>query len=123
MPSMNRNRGTNLYCFGRNMSNLLGDIPTQLREEIVTVLAESPHVRVERIVSNGHASPADFWYDQAEHEWVAVLRGEAKLLFDNGESLLIKPGDYVLIPAHKKHRVEWTTPNEPTVWLAVFYVD
>ncbi len=123
MPSMNRNRGTNLYCFGRNMSNLLGDIPTQLREEIVTVLAESPHVRVERIVSNGHASPADFWYDQAEHEWVAVLRGEAKLLFDNGESLPIKPGDHVLIPAHKKHRVEWTTPNEPTVWLAVFYVD
>ena len=61
------------------MSNLLGDIPTQLREEIVTVLAESPHVRVERIVSNGHASPADFWYDQAEHEWVAVLRGEAKI--------------------------------------------
>jgi len=26
-----------------------------------------------------------------------------------------------LIAAHRKHRVEWTTPDEPTVWLAVFF--
>ena len=56
------------------------------------------------------------------NEWVIVLKGEAKLLFENNdEPIHLKPGDFVNIPAHRKHRVEWTTPDEPTVWLAVFY--
>ncbi|MEZ6092481.1 MAG: cupin domain-containing protein [Pirellulaceae bacterium] len=57
------------------------------------------------------------------NEWVVVLKGEAKLLFEDGESVQMMPGDHVLIPAHRKHRVQWTTPDEPTVWLAVFYRD
>jgi cupin 2 domain-containing protein len=103
---------------------LFDDLPHNLPEELVETLAENKHVRIERIVSNGHASPDGFWYDQAEAEWVVVLKGEAKLLFEgDDEPLHLKMGDHVHIPAHKKHQVKWTTPDEPTVWLAVFYRD
>lgn len=105
------------------MKNLFGDLPVDLPEEMETVLAENQHIRIERIVSTGHSSAEGFWYDQDEHEWVIVLNGEAKLVFDDGETLRMRPGDHVLIHAHVKHRVEWTTPDEPTVWLAVFYRD
>ena len=103
-------------------SNLLADLPTDLPEELIQVLVENQHVRIERIVSTGHASPEGFWYDQDEAEWAVVLKGEAKLLFEGDiEPITMRPGDHVLIPTHRKHRVEWTTPGEPTVWLAVFY--
>jgi cupin 2 domain-containing protein len=103
------------------MPNLFADLPTDLSEELVEVLAEANRVRIERIVSTGHASPPDFWYDQDQAEWIAVLKGEAKLLFDGStQPIHMKSGDHVLIPAHRKHRVECTSPDEPTVWLAVF---
>jgi cupin 2 domain-containing protein len=105
------------------MNNLFRDIPEGLTEELVTILAENRHARIERIVSNGHTSPKDFWYDQEEHEWVIVLKGAAALLFDNGESVQMKPGDHALIPAGRRHQVQWTTSEEPTLWLAVFYRD
>ena len=102
--------------------NLFADLPKSLPEELTEVLTGNQHVRIERIVSHGHKSSEGFWCDQHEHEWVVVLKGEAKLLFENdNEPLHLKPGDHILIPAHQKHRVEWTTPDEPTVWLAVFY--
>ncbi len=67
-------------------------------------------------------SPEDFWYDQEQHEWVVVLKGAAKLRFDgDDEPLEMKPGDFINIPPHKRQRVEWTTPDEPIVWLAVHY--
>ena len=104
------------------MNNLFADLPNSPPEELVEILAENKHVRIERIVSTGQASPDGFWYDQEESEWVIVLKGEARLLFeDNDQPIYMKPGDFVNIPAHGKHRVEWTTPDEPTVWLAVFY--
>lgn len=104
------------------MPNLFSAISQPLPEELVEVLAASPHVRIERIVSHGHASPEGFWYNQAEHEWVIVLKGAAKLRFAGDEApLAMKPGDFVNIPAHRRHRVDWTAPDEPTVWLAVFY--
>lgn len=105
------------------MSNLFDDLPATLPQELVTILSQNQHIRIERIVSTGHASPDGFWYDQVEHEWVVVLKGEARLAFEDGETVLMKPGDHVLIPAHRRHRVEWTTPDEPTIWLAVFYRD
>ncbi len=105
------------------MSNLFANLADSLPEELVTILAQTQHVRIERIVSTGHASPDGFWYEQGEHEWVVLLKGEAKLAFEDGESLPMQPGDHVLIPAFRRHRVEWTAPNEPTVWLAVFYRD
>lgn len=106
------------------MPNLFAELPTDLTEELVQILAETQHVRLERIVSTGQASPPGFWYDQAEHEWVVVLRGEAKLLYEGDEAPIhMRPGDCVTIPAHRRHRVAWTTPAEPTVWLALFYKD
>ena len=103
--------------------NLFDNLPSATPEELTEVLAANTNVRIERIVSTGHSSPEGFWYDQAEHEWVVVLKGEAKLMFENSDTVHLAPGDHVLIPAHRKHRVEWTTPEEPTVWLAVFYRD
>ena len=102
------------------MNNLFADIPDQLAEELVEILVEKPRVRIERIVSTGHVSPDGFEYDQEEDEWVIVLKGEAEVAFDDGESVRMRPGDHILIPAHRKHRVAWTSPGEPTVWLAVF---
>jgi cupin 2 domain-containing protein len=106
------------------MNNLLTGVPTNLAEELVDVLAGNRHVRIERIVSTGHATPDGCWYDQDEHEWVAVLTGGATLLFEGDDGpIAMQPGDHVLIPAHRRHRVESTSPDEPTVWLAVFYKD
>jgi len=84
------------------------------------ILARSPHARVERIVSRGHASPPDFWYDQEEAEWVLVVAGRARLRFQPERTLELGPGDHVLIPPHQRHRVEWTDPARDTIWLAVF---
>lgn len=104
------------------MTNLFTDIHANLPDELLITLLDAANVRIERIVSHGHASPEGFWYDQDEHEWVIILQGAAKLRLEDNV-MELKPGDHVLIPAHKKHRVEWTTPDEPTIWLAVFYRD
>jgi cupin 2 domain-containing protein len=104
------------------MGNLFAEIPSDLPEELFETLAAAASCRVERIVSRGHASPPGFWYDQDQHEWVVVLRGAARLRIEGRpEALELKPGDYVSIPAHQRHRVEWTTPEGPTIWLAVHY--
>ena len=105
------------------MNNLFANLPAALPVELVTVLAENSHVRIERILSTGQSSPAGYWYDQAEHEWGVVLKGAARLEFQDAPVVHLTPGDSVLIPAHQRHRVAWTTPDEPTVWLAVFYRD
>lgn len=102
------------------MANLLADLPDDLPSELIETLAQSESVRIERIVSLGHVSPADFWYDQEENEWVALLSGGARLQFED-EEIELRPGDWIVIPAHRKHRVAWTKPGEHTVWLAVFY--
>jgi len=94
--------------------NILSNIPTTLPEELTTVLQEGNGVRIERIVSTGHRSPDGFWYDQSEHEWVMVLQGAARLQFGHHVVELVM-GDSINIPAHQKHRVEWTSPDEPTV--------
>ena len=81
-----------------------------------------PGLRIERIVSSGQASPPGFWYDQPHGEWVLVLRGEARLaLADGAAPVLLRAGDFIDIAPHRRHRVEWTTPDEPTIWLAVRY--
>ena len=102
--------------------NLFADVPANLPNELVTLLVERPGLRIERIVSHGHASPPGFWYDQAQYECVVVLRGAARLRFDDqDEAIDMMPGDFIEIPAGRRHRVEWTTPDEPTIWLAVFH--
>ena len=104
------------------MKNLLSDIPDALHEELLETLVDADSIRIERIVFQGHAPPDGFWYDQEQHEWVVLLRGAARLRFEGDDNPLeMKPGDFVNIPAHTRHQVEWTTPDEPTVWLAVHY--
>ena len=101
--------------------NLFDGVPDDLKEELLQTLIAAPGVRIERIVSRGHASPEGFWYDQDTREWVLLVSGAARLRFDGEEPLEMTPGSYVDIPAHRRHRVEWTDPNQPTVWLAVHY--
>jgi cupin 2 domain-containing protein len=104
-----------------NITNLFQDVPSARTEELVSVLASNRHVRIERIVSTGQTSPEGFWYDQDEDEWVVVLTGEARLRIEGHSDLLhLRPGDHLTIPAHQKHRVEWTSESQPTIWLAVF---
>ncbi len=100
--------------------NLFADLPADLPAEQVTALVTSPHLRIERIVSQAHASPPGFWYDQRDSEWVVVLAGSAAVRFeDEPEPRTLRRGDYLHIPPHTRHRVEWTAPQEPTIWLAV----
>jgi cupin 2 domain-containing protein len=102
--------------------NLLSPVPDAHAAEQVATLLARPGLRVERIVSLGQASPPGFWYDQAEGEWVLVLAGAARLQFvDEPESRLLGAGDSLDIAPHRRHRVDWTDPTTPTVWLAVFY--
>jgi len=101
-------------------ANLFADLPQQMPDEVITTLLDAANVQIERIVSHGHASPEGFWYDQDDHEWVVVLKGAARLRFEDGV-MEMKAGAFINIPAHKKHRVEWTTPDGPTIWLAVHY--
>ena len=101
---------------------MLDDPPACLLEELAETLAENSQVRIERIVSCGHASPPGFWYDQPQAEWVIVLAGSAAIAFDGEASpRTLKSGDHLHIPAHTRHRVVSTDPGEPTVWLAVHY--
>ena len=103
------------------VSNLFDDLPRS-DEEITDVLHAAPGVRLERIVSRGHASPDGFWYDQAEDEWVAVLQGAARIAFADGSpDAELRAGDHLLIPARRRHRVAWTLPGEETIWLALFH--
>ncbi|KAH0485713.1 MAG: hypothetical protein KVP17_003414 [Porospora cf. gigantea B] len=100
--------------------NLLQSIPTDRSKEVTEVLVESGSTRVERIVSHGQASPAGFWYNQSEHEWVMVLTGEARMRFED-KVVDLKSGDSIDIPPRVKHRVDSTSATEPTIWLAVFF--
>jgi cupin 2 domain-containing protein len=101
--------------------NLFTDIPANVTEEIFQTLVQSDNVRIERIISQGQASPENFWYDQQQNEWVVVLKGSAAIRFENGNLVELHEGHFVNIPAHEKHRVEWTDSDSVTVWLAVFY--
>jgi cupin 2 domain-containing protein len=102
--------------------NLLSPLPDAEAAERVDTLLTRPGLRIERIVSRGQASPPGFWYDQPEAEWVVVLAGAAQLRFqDESETRALGPGDFLDIAPHRRHRVDWTDPATPTVWLAVFY--
>lgn len=104
------------------LKNLFADLPRLLTNERFDLLVDAGRARLERIVSTGHATPRGQWLDQDRTEWVAVLRGQASLRFeDESEPRVLGPGDYVLIQAHRRHRVEWTDPGEPTIWLAFHY--
>jgi cupin 2 domain-containing protein len=104
------------------MENMFANLPESLAEEEVLEVLRTPAVRIERIVSTGQASPPGFWYDQAQPEWVLVLAGAAELRIE-GEPTVRRmgPGSFVNLPAHVRPRVEWTSADPSTVWLAIHY--
>ena len=104
------------------IKNIFNDIPVEIPDEITDTLISSEKIKIERIISKGQRSAENFWYDQEEGEWVILLKGKAKLKFyDQSELVELSPWDYLNIPAHRKHRVEWTSPEESCVWITVYY--
>ena len=103
--------------------NLFADLSAaSAGEEAFSEIFARPGLKIERIISQGQVSPPEFWYDQAWNEWVVVLRGSATFQFeDEPATRALGEGDYVFIPARKRHRVEWTDPQQQTVWLAVHF--
>jgi cupin 2 domain-containing protein len=104
-----------------NLQNILANIPDNLPAELLQIILNAPSIRIERIVSRGHSSPEGFWYDQADHEWVLLLQGAARMQFEGEKSFDLNGGSFVNIPAHKRHRVAWTDPAQTTIWLAIYY--
>jgi len=88
-------------------------------EEFCELLLPDRGVRIERIISAGQASPPDFWYDQDRDEWVALLQGQARLVWDDGRRQDLQAGDWLFIPAHERHRVDWTSKEPSCIWLAI----
>src|SRR3954447_12973587 len=103
------------------LDNIFAEIPVDLPEELFQTLLSTPSLRIERIVSLGHSSPEGFWYDQETHEWMLLLAGAARLLLEGDGPCDLRPGSFLNIPARKRHRVEWTDPTRPTIWLAIHY--
>jgi cupin 2 domain-containing protein len=104
-----------------SVSNLLSGLGDGGGDELLTTLIERPGIRIERIVSHGHSTPADTPYDQPWDEWVLLVEGAARLWIEGQDEISLGPGDYLLIPAHRHHRVTWTQPDTPTIWLAVHF--
>lgn len=103
------------------MANIF-DLPTKLpSEELVESLFDSDQVLIERIVSTGQVTPPGEWYDQEQNEWLIVLQGSGELSYIDGSRITLTRGDYLLIPAHQKHRVEYTSKQPPCIWLTLFF--
>ena len=103
------------------MTNIFENIGVGTENEAFIELLSRPGIRIERIVSNGHFTPVNAPFDQEDDEWVLLLRGSASLWIDGDGVRDLRPGDHVLIPAHRLHRVTRTADNEPTVWLAIHF--
>lgn len=103
------------------VDNIYNNIPRLPDQEIVESLLKVEQVKIERIISRGHKSPASGWYDQDQNEWVMVLKGNASIAFENGRVIDLSEGDYINIAAHTKHRVIRTAAETETIWLAIHY--
>ncbi|MDO6408987.1 cupin domain-containing protein [Pantoea phytobeneficialis] len=109
------------------LTNLLQAFPAVAQAgsaETFEQLLSAPNLLIERIVSTGQASPPDFWYCQTQGEWVLIVQGEAGLQLEGElQERHLRVGDFVAIPPGCRHRVNWTSAEPPTVWLAVHYGD
>ena len=104
------------------VGNVFSDIPEHLPDELFEEILQTESFTLERIVSRGHSTPPGQWYDQEKNEWVMVLKGRAGLSFEGEDEIVVmERGEYIHIPAHQKHRVEWTDPEGETLWLALHY--
>jgi len=104
------------------IKNLFDNIPENLDDEVFESLLETSELKLERIISKAHRTPKGQWYDQQQDEWVILLQGNAGILIEGDrQARNLVPGDYLLLPAHKKHRVEWTADDTETIWLALHF--
>jgi len=103
------------------LKNIFDNFPKNDDREFIEEILSTKDFKLERIISEGHISPPNYWYDQDKNEFVLLLKGKAELSFDNGEKYELNPGDYMIINAHQKHRVDWTDPNQKTFWLTILY--
>jgi cupin 2 domain-containing protein len=104
------------------IKNIFWGFPGTMMEEMSETLLNTQHFMLERIISSGQMTPPGEWFDQESSEWVVLINGNAGLLFEGEtEPCVMGPGDYVHIAAHRRHRVEWTDPEQKTVWLALHY--
>lgn len=101
------------------MANLFDFPPVLPCDEVFESLLSSQNILIERIISTGQITPTGQWYDQDKDEWVILLQGEAELSYEDGSRIMLKKGDYVLLNARQKHRVEYTSVNPPCIWLAI----
>ncbi|MDX1491836.1 MAG: cupin domain-containing protein [Pseudohongiellaceae bacterium] len=104
------------------LGNLLAHLPPRGDSEVIETLLQQQGITVERIVSTGQCSEEGFWYEQERNEWVLLVQGSARLAWEDGSETALQAGDYVFIPALKRHRVAWTDPQATTIWLAIFFV-
>ena len=103
-------------------ANIFESIPGEMATELFDTLLETNSFHLKRIVSSGQHNPEGEWFDQEKCEWVILLSGSAGLRFEGDDAVHeLAPGDYVNIPTHCRHRVEWTDPEVNTVWLALHY--
>lgn len=103
------------------IKNIFKNIPASITNELFEEIDSTNNIKVERIVSDGHNSPENFWYDQEMNELIFLLQGSAVIEYENGDKIKLMPGDYVKISAHEKHRVAETSHTEKTIWLAIHY--
>ena len=103
------------------LKNIFNNVPQKLNAELFEKILSTNNFKVERIVSEGHTSPENFWYDQESNEFVLLLFGSAKISYDNGKIFELHSGDYLIIDAHQKHRVDFTDPDQKTFWLTIHY--
>lgn len=101
------------------MNNIFNLPPSLPDREIFESIVANDNILIERIISTGQTTPLGEWYDLDNNEWVILLQGEAVLSYEDGSRIELKAGDYLLIPAHQKHRVEYTSSEPPCIWLAV----
>lgn len=106
------------------MNNLLDKLPsTKTANEIFETLIQTKQLKLERIISTGQITPENQWYNQAQNEWVVLIKGRANIVFEDQREVHLVAGDYLHIHKHQKHRVSWTDPNDTCVWLALHYDD
>ncbi len=99
-----------------NIFNLPSSLPNR---ELFESIISNDNILIERIISTGQTTPAGEWYDQEKDEWVILLQGFATLSYEDGSQIKLTAGDYLFIPAHQKHRVEYTSTSPNCIWLAV----
>lgn len=109
-------------CNSMQKGNIFSEIPTSIPKEVFNSIIDKDGIKIERIISKGHTTEKDKWYNQEKNEWLIMLKGKAELLFKNNNQIIkMKKGDYLNISAHTEHRVTKTSKKEETIWLTIHY--